>query len=144
MPIRADLRHFYGREWRDEHRPRILARAENCCEACAKPNGVQLLTMTWRADSGERMMIWRWNTIIPRWWDQNGEPWSGTPPPGVRLRPIKVVLAVAHRNHDPADNRDENLAAWCNWHHLQHDQERHRDTRAGRKDRGRPLLAEAS
>jgi len=33
----------------------------------------------------------------------------------------KVVLTVAHLNHDPADNRDENLKALCQSCHLKID-----------------------
>ena len=33
----------------------------------------------------------------------------------------KVVLTVAHRNHAPADVRDENLMALCNTCHLRYD-----------------------
>ena len=37
----------------------------------------------------------------------------------------KVVLTVAHRNHSPADCRDENLMALCNTCHLRYDQVLH-------------------
>lgn len=33
----------------------------------------------------------------------------------------KVVLTVAHLNHDTTDNRDENLMAMCQLHHLRYD-----------------------
>ena len=49
----------------------------------------------------------------------------------------RVVLTVAHLNHDPTDNRDENLAALCQRCHLRHDRwlhaERARDARLARK-----------
>jgi nitrate/TMAO reductase-like tetraheme cytochrome c subunit len=63
------------------------------------------------------------------------------PPPD---RISKVVLTIAHLNHDPSDNRDENLAALCQWCHNHHDvdfrQANARETRMTRKDSGRPLL----
>jgi len=37
-----------------------------------------------------------------------------------------VVLTVAHLDHDPANNTDENLAALCQRCHLRHDAEQHR------------------
>lgn len=38
---------------------------------------------------------------------------------------IRIVLTVAHVNHDPTDNRDENLAALCQKCHLTHDAKMH-------------------
>jgi HNH endonuclease len=56
-------------------------------------------------------------------------------------RVIEVVLTVAHLNHVAGDDRDENLAALCQYCHLMHDAEQHRESRATRKDSARPLLA---
>lgn len=39
----------------------------------------------------------------------------------------RVVLTVAHLNHDPADCRPENLRAWCQMCHLNYDR-KHRAT----------------
>ena len=45
MPLRRDVRHFYrGPVWADT-RARILARAENRCECCGKPNGAIIWTV---------------------------------------------------------------------------------------------------
>ena len=38
----------------------------------------------------------------------------------------KIVLTVAHLNHDEADCRDENLKAMCQRCHLRYDSERHK------------------
>lgn len=40
-------------------------------------------------------------------------------------KPYNDYLAVAHINHDPSDNREENLKALCQRCHLQHDIEQH-------------------
>lgn len=37
----------------------------------------------------------------------------------------KVVLTVAHVDHDKTNNRFDNLKAWCQRCHLAHDQEHH-------------------
>jgi hypothetical protein len=61
------------------------------------------------------------------------------------LRQIRVKVGVAHINQTAGDDRDENLAAWCDWCHLAHDRPEHlihaRVTRINRKDSSRPLLA---
>ena len=40
-----------------------------------------------------------------------------------------VILTVAHLNHTPEDNRDENLRAMCQGCHLNYDKEHHAETR---------------
>ena len=42
------------------------------------------------------------------------------------MRVTKIVLTIAHKDHDPTNNAEENLAAWCQFHHLKWDQELHR------------------
>lgn len=41
---------------------------------------------------------------------------------------IVIVLTVGHLNHEPQDCRPENLAAWCQRHHLAYDQQHHLQT----------------
>jgi len=54
----------------------------------------------------------------------------------------RVILTVAHWNHDKMDVRDENLAALCQRCHLSYDHDRHvrnaRATRDARKGPPRP------
>lgn len=52
---------------------------------------------------------------------------NGTQAISVRGKPYKIVLTVAHLNHDPADCRDENLAALCQPCHLRLDARQHAD-----------------
>ena len=42
------------------------------------------------------------------------------------LKQMKVVLATAHLDHDPSNNRAGNLKALCQRCHLQHDRKEHR------------------
>lgn len=49
----------------------------------------------------------------------------------------KVVLTVAHLNHQPENCEPENLRAWCQRCHLKYDREHHRMSRyagAGQDD----------
>ena len=48
MPIRAEFRHLYRREWLTITRPRILARARERCEHCRKPLHAWIFTYTWK------------------------------------------------------------------------------------------------
>jgi hypothetical protein len=159
MPIRAELKHFYGKEWRTVTRPRILERAGNCCERCKKPNGARVETYSQfpRGFMLERkyQMWYRVPGAFPGgyWIDHTGKPdpsfdtagaaWAhqfihGGSYPAARW--IRVVLAIAHLNHQAGDDRDENLAALCQWCHLIHDRDNHHQTRGARKDVSRPML----
>lgn len=150
MPIKAEFRQFYARAWRETVRPRILARADNACEQCGKPMGETVEQQTglgYNQYLGEivRVMFWRRpNEIL--WRTHLGEIASVRDRRGIKLGAIyelRVQLGVAHINNVPGDDRDENLAAWCNWCHLNHDAPHHHDTRATRKDASRPLIEAA-
>lgn len=140
MPIRIEWRCYYGREWREAIRPRILARAGGKCERCGKPDRITVWTISGANPDRTRWMLWR-PTRYHLWRDHRGQcvPLPDSPP-GLGRR-IRVVLTVAHLNHNPTDNRGENLAALCQWCHLNHDRAHHRATRAARKDAAKPLLA---
>jgi hypothetical protein len=150
MPIRKELRKFYGRAWLTITRPRILARAGNCCEHCGKPNSQHVYTRTWSTFTEHRM---EWQPTIAvniGTWCVHSRP--RTPRPVVHslqaiermaARSVRVVLTVAHLNHTPGDDRDDNLAALCQWCHLILDIEHHHKTRAERKDAARPMLVDS-
>ena len=53
---------------------------------------------------------------------------AGIDPPS-HLRATRVILASAHLNHDPGDNRPRNLAALCQLCHMVHDAGEHRRSR---------------
>lgn len=129
MPIRAELRHLYrGPAWR-AIRKRILARAGNRCERCRKPNSAKLKVT--------RGGIW-YDDEHSGWANDRGEI-SGFHYPGVTGRSVYVircVLTIAHLDHNPENNVDDNLQALCQHCHLQHDWNFHhanaRRTRAAR------------
>lgn len=135
MPIRAELRHFYGRDWRTVTRPRILARAANCCEQCSVPNYAEV-----------KRIRGHWLRIAVSWTRGIDKMWIGSQgnelpfKPTGTMRQVRVVLTIAHLNHVAGDDRDENLKALCQWCHLNYDLAHHHETRAARKDAARPLL----
>lgn len=148
MPIRADLRHHYtGPAWKAT-RAAILKRARNKCESCTKPNGEFVETHTGRSmallgKQGLPVMFWRL-VSSGSWRDWSGFPVRAERMFGLPTRTVRVVLTVAHLNHTPGDDRDDNLAALCQWCHLHYDHSHHKTTRSTRKDAARPLLAEVS
>ena len=101
MPIRPDLRHWYDREWAKLAR-QVKAEARWRCEQCGVRHG------DWRP---------RRTPGLPRVWGDHcligGEPH------------YRVVLTVAHLDHDPSNRARENLKALCQRCHLAHDRPEH-------------------
>ena len=143
MPIRAELRHLYrGKEYK-ARRARIQFREGNRCKFCRVPNGKEVVRYRHipgvcyglQDGVGYKAAVGITGARIRG---------SEMPEPG---RVSRVVLTLAHLDHDPTNNADENLAFLCQACHLRHDQGQHkvnaRETRLTRKDAARPLLQEA-
>lgn len=83
----------YPPNWKTEIRPRILARAGNCCEWCGVHN----------RGTGRRIADGTWEPS--------------------HFGPSRIVLTVAHLDHDPEnhDVQDDRLAALCQYCHLRYD-----------------------
>jgi 5-methylcytosine-specific restriction endonuclease McrA len=96
-------------------------------------NGHQIIRLPWKA----------WNQECGR----RAETIGGFLNDGKR-RWVDIVLTIAHLDHNPQNNADDNLQALCKWCHLKHDVRFHaanaRHTRQTRKDAARPLLAAAT
>jgi len=107
----------YPQNWK-VIRARILDRALHKCERCGVRNYEMVSRMPsgdWVRDTGLGPVVWS----------------SGGP-----VKQVRVVLTVAHLNHDVEDNRDENLMALCQRCHLRYDREQHLQTRIRNKEVG--------
>lgn len=112
MPINPELKHLYPKNWREISRRIRFERADGKCERCAVAHGC------YRSSDGA--------IFDPE--DVEGYP-------GMEYALTKIVLTTAHLNHDPTDNRDENLAALCQRCHLAHDQRHHLQSRRINQER---------
>jgi hypothetical protein len=155
MPVRPELRHLYRTpEWR-ALRAEVFKRSRGRCEQCGKPAG-PVYTYTWQtsviaqgAPLARRRKIYHmvWMPVQGGLWtDQEGRKlaWTGRWPHAGLPRRIFAQLGAAHV--DPAGEffDPNNVRVWCDWCHLHHDQEQHHFTRAGRRDRQRPILQETT
>jgi hypothetical protein len=118
MPIRRELRHLYPIDWPQLSALVRFGRAGGRCERCGRPHG---RTVHHLGDG--------------RWFDAEAETWRDgrgreIEPPAYgeyrRLRRTRVVLAAAHLDHDPTNNRSRNVRALCQRCHLLHDRPHHR------------------
>lgn len=114
MPIRAENKARYPRDWKTVVVPRIKARSGNRCE-CTGQCGHQHFGIA----KPNRCLLWNGDVI-----DDNlaVEEWR------------RVVLTVAHLDHTPENCADDNLLHLCQGCHNRYDAP-HR--RAGIKERAR-------
>jgi len=104
MPIRPENKAKYSKAWPSISRHIRGVRANNQCE-CTGECGLH---------HGRRCE------------EKNGE--KATWAKG------KVILTVAHLDHDPTNNRYDNLKAMCNRCHLRYDKDHHQETRKKRSE----------
>jgi len=127
----------YPKNWFTEIRPAILLRADNKCEQCKVPNGAWVCRGEWngvevwqnddgqifRTDNGEHIS----DSYVGDVWEEKNK--------GL----IKVILTVAHLDHNPENNAPENLRAWCQLHHLRHDAELHKKNSQTTREKNKGL-----
>lgn len=118
MPISPERKALYPANWSTEIRPRILARARNRCERCGVPNHVRVFRFV-DAEGDHGYMLESGEVYNA----EDGAMWGMARlydlPPG---RMVYIVLTIAHvHDPDPGNCSDDNLAAWCQRCHNNHD-----------------------
>ena len=111
----------YPKNWKSEIRPSILKRANNCCEFC----GVKNYDLGFRGKDGN---FYNDNFIhqqlelygIDMFEEHISE----------KAKHFKIVLTVAHLDHDLKNNDYSNLKALCQKCHLNYDKEHHSKNRS--------------
>ena len=118
MPIKPALRWYYPIDWQELSAVVRFDRAGGRCEECRRPHGQTI----------HHLGDGRWFDAEDELWrDDNGKEadWPGYGDYAT-LKQMKVVLATAHLDHDPGNNRSSNLKALCQRCHLRHDRREHR------------------
>lgn len=116
MPIRAENKARYPKNWH-EISMRIRTRAEHKCEECGIPN----------YEKGGRDPSGKWHKVLPTgdnglrltWPDEGEYAWCEDWPH--KLRIVRIVLTVAHLDHQPENCADDNLRCWCQRCHNRYD-----------------------
>ena len=117
MPIRPELWPLYPPHWRELSSRIRFERAGGRCQRCRRPHLALVRCLpdgrwfdeqaaTWRDRQG-RMA--RWPDLVE----------------ATQFRMTRVVLAAAHLDSDPTNNRLTNLRALCQRCHLLHDRSHH-------------------
>ena len=117
MPIKPQMRAFYPIDWVQISRHVRFERAGGVCQGCGRRHGeiFDCLPDGRWYDAGRR--VWR---------NERGRrarsPGTEDSP---RMRQSRVVLAAAHLDHNPTNNRLGNLRSFCQRCHLLHDRAHH-------------------
>ena len=119
----------YPKNWKTEIRPRILKRANNCCEFCNVKNYEQIYRgfinniPVYQLDNGKIYNANNGSYI--------GENYIGENFDKGKFNLIKVILTIAHLDHDKENHevKDERLKALCQRCHLVLDKEHHAENR---------------
>jgi glyoxylase-like metal-dependent hydrolase (beta-lactamase superfamily II) len=112
----------YPANWKTEIRPEILKRSNNCCEFCGVENYSQgirdndgnLILVETVMDKLENEGVDLFDTILSKGLTKSGE-----------AKVIKIVLTVAHLDHNIKNNEFTNLKALCQKCHLNYDKLHH-------------------
>jgi hypothetical protein len=138
MPIRPENAARYPKDWaaisaaireRAGHRCEWRDAAAHRCGACNGALGYWRRADLWRLPQGFdhlQRTLWRW-VPLPEALRLSGvdKPMTLQAEEGP-LKIIRIVLTVAHLDHQPENRDPSNLRAWCQRHHLAYDHEHHR------------------
>jgi len=117
MPIRPDLRPLYPPHWCELSSHVRFERAGGRCQRCGRPHLVLLRCLPDGRWFDEQAATWRDRRGRPARWPDLEE--------ATRFRTTRVVLAAAHLDSDPTNNRLQNLRALCQRCHMLHDRPHH-------------------
>ena len=117
MPIRPELRPLYPPHWRELSSQVRFVRAGGRCQRCGRPHLAHVRCLPDGRWFDERAATWRdRHGRMARWPDLVE---------ATRFRTTRVVLAAAHLDSDPTNNRLKNLRAFCQRCHILHDRSHH-------------------
>lgn len=109
----------YPENWKTEIVPRILKRDQHRCKFCGIRNGVVIKRLP--GGSYRHPGAQEWDMIHSK--VNHG---NYTLTQSIKLHGFtRIVLTVAHLDHDHENSVDDNLAALCQKCHLNHDRSQH-------------------
>lgn len=120
MPIKPENKKLYPKNWK-EIRQKILERANNKCEFC----GVENHCWGYRNQNGD--------FVISKGMQQEADELDGE-------KLFRIVLTVAHLDHNPQNNDPSNLRALCQKCHNNYDKEHRKETRRKTRISNLPLF----
>ena len=121
----------YPANWKTEIRPAVLERAKHRCECCGVDNYDHVFRAFINRNQPTQKEVYQ--DVDGRVYDANNSkllfkdfyadiyPLSGK----LNQKAVKIILTIAHLDHDIKNNDLSNLKAMCQRCHLRYDKERH-------------------
>jgi len=112
----------YPPNWKTEIVPRIIKRANNCCEKCGLKNSSTVFSVKYRGRS-EWFNTFEEANARPKTIESCRNKITGRIEAITNPKPVKIVLTVAHLDHDETNwnVEDSRLMALCQKCHLTYD-----------------------
>jgi hypothetical protein len=117
MPIRPEFRPLYPPDWPDLSRRVRFERAGGRCQRCRRPHLGEVRCLPDGRWFDETARTWRDHRGRPARWPDLID--------AADLRRTRVVLAAAHLDNNPANNRLANLKSLCQRCHMLQDRPFH-------------------
>jgi hypothetical protein len=117
MPIRPEMRGFYPSDWPQISQRVRFERAAGICQGCGRPHGMTVRCLPDGRWFDATLRTWRNGRGRPARWPDLVET--------AQIRHTRVVLAAAHLDHNPGNNRHYNLRSLCQRCHMIHDRPHH-------------------
>lgn len=125
----------YPPNWKEISRRIRFERAKGKCEACLAPHGEIIFRNPARLEDWVMIIDGEYHLPSGKPLDDYGFEYS---------KSVKVILTVAHLDHDTRNNEDDNLMALCQLCHLRYDAQYHaqnaKRTRAKKYEERQPSL----
>lgn len=117
MPIRPEMLRLYPRDWPQISRKVRFERAGGVCQGGGRPHGLTVRCLPDGRWFDATCRTWRNGRGRPAHWPDLVET--------VHVRQTHVILAAAHLDHNPRNNRQRNLKSLCQRCHMIHDRPHH-------------------
>lgn len=125
----------YPKNWKTAIRPAILERAKNKCEQCNVPNYAIIDRGDYNGTEAYQDMDG--NIFNAKTGEIIGEDYIGAL---TKPKLIRVILTIAHLDHDITNNDYSNLKALCQKCHLNYDKENHKKNSRETRNKKRGLI----
>jgi predicted nucleic-acid-binding Zn-ribbon protein len=130
MPIKPENKNRYSKDWKQISERIRFVRAGNKCETC----GVKNYETGYRDLTGK---FWTVQEIMDLLDDTGYDIFCHELSHiDVDVKPIKIVLTVAHLDHQPENNDDSNLKALCQKCHNNYDRSHRNETIKNERNKG--------